>query len=220
MSSFSKRRKDGSIWSKKPQDNSTSNLPLLYLDLSLPLNLFIKCIVSGDLSALVISGTPKTEDIAAAWAGIYSKYLDLNYDNEEVYILELQRDIVLLSSHIIEVETCLYFLSSVYHEGLIDILHNNGYTDTSDLAIIQNRLSRKKLDMASKTKEYDDYTKSHENDEVTEKYFITWLFRLAKYQGVAIIRPKDITVQEFVLLMQDYLAFINSQKTDLDANER
>ena len=68
-------------------------------------------------------------------------------------------------------------------------------------------------------KEYESYVEAHKNDEVTEKYFTTWLLRLAKYQGVAIIRAKDITVAEFVALLQDYLQYIKSKTKDTDGDE-
>lgn len=222
MSSFIKRLKDGLIWQRKqPDQSASSQRGELYTDLKLPLNIFIRCLVHSDLSGLVIKGNPTSEQIAIAWAGIYSQYIDLNSENETIYILELQWSIICLTSHISETETCIYFLQDTYHSGLVGILEKNGYKlhpeYTNDhLQIIQNKLARKKLELQVKIREYDSYIESHKNDEVSERYFITTLLRLAKYQGVAIIRSKDISVEEFVMLLKDYLHSIKQQQPDGD----
>lgn len=217
MSLFSKRRKDGSTSSNRQPSNTKSSLPLLYQDLSLPLNLFIRCIIKSDLSALVISGDPKQEDVAQAWASIYNKYLDLNEDTQVMYALQLQKEITLLSSLVTEVETCLFYLSiNMFHEGLVRILKQNGYEYTGDVQIIRNQLAIKRQALESKSKEFKDYLAAHEKDEISETYFTKTLIRLAKYQGVALIRSKDISVEEFVVLMKDYIEYVNQNKKTLD----
>lgn len=210
--------KAGITWLKNRLVNSESNQHgELYRDLSLPLSLFIKCIVHSQLDCLIIKGKPKSEEIALAWAGIYSKYIDLNFENEVIYALQLQVEITLLISHISQTESCIYFLYNFYHEGLIEVLKLNGYkrpTNFEDkenwykqLEVIQNKLARKKLALDGKIKEYEVYIKDKINNEISEQYFTTILLRLAKYQGVALIRAKDITVQEFVILLKDYLEY-------------
>ena len=234
MSSFIKRLMGGNLWKKNPQENKGYSLPAeLYQDLSLPLSVFRRCL-KEDLSGLVLRGNPSPEEIAIAWASIYAQFIDLNSDNDNLYILQLQVDITLLKGHIDEVETALYFLKDTYHEGLTGILLSNGYNPPSreafeesdktryqnQLAIIQNRLARKNLDLQTKQKEYEEYMASKSEDDVEDKYFTKTLLRLAKYQGVAIIKDTAISVEEFVLLLKDYLAFIASHKKDLDGYER
>lgn len=224
MSSSTENQKGGRSWKKLLRGRLPSNQQVeLYQDLSLPLNIFIRCIVHSDLSGLVIQGNPKPEEVAVAWAGIYSQYIDANHENESCYILQLQADIALLTSHVSEVETCLYFLIDTFHEGLCDILKGNGYqppTEAGDVATLEriyNQLSMRKMSLAVKTAEYNSYMEAHKADEITEKYFTTTLLRLAKYQGVAIIRSREVTVAEFVALLQDYLQSIKSE--DSDGNE-
>ena len=231
MSSSSKHQKGGHIWSKKKLYSSeSSQQEELYQDLSLPLDRFIKCIVQGDLTALIIKGKHSGEKLALAWGIIYSKYLDANYENDSVYPLQLKKEITLLDSYITEVEICLYFISNIYplrHEGLEECLKGLGhklkapYSDAASLNnalfIIRNKLGRKKLDLTTKIKELSLYIEAHKNDEVTDKYFVSILSRLAKYQGVALIRSKDITVQEFITLLSEYL---NYYKQKEDGEER
>lgn len=225
MSSSTKPNKAGNIWSKNRLYKLASNRPEgLYQDLSLPLNLFIKCIIDGDLTCLIIRGQHSGDKLALAWGKIYNLYLDSNYENDVLYPLQLKKEIVLLDSHITEVELCIYFLERIYHQGLVDILQRNGYKINSSfndkknwiksLTGIRNRLSRKKLDLATKLRELELYVKAHENDEITEKYFVQLLSRLAKYQGVAIIRTKDITVHEFVTLLHEYLNYYKRLEAD------
>jgi hypothetical protein len=194
---------------------------VLYHDLNLPLSNFIRALVHSDLTALVVKGTPTTEATVDAWASIYSQWLDTSYESETIYVLQLQSEVVLLTSHVSEVETCLYFLATTYHEGLLGVLRNNGYQLPEDfdnelewlngLQRIHNQLAMRKQALAGKVKEYDAYVAAHAKDEVTEKYFTTTLLRLAKYQGVAIIRSADITTAEFVSLLQDYIAYNKSR---------
>lgn len=228
MSSFFRLLKDGSIWLRKLPGRLESPRTQLYRDLSLPLNLFIRALVHSDLSALVISGHPKSEDLALAWASIYNQYLDLSAESETMYILQIRREITLLKSHISETEACVMFLRTVYHKDLVRILNSNGYKDNipeddeeriSVLVTIENKLPQKKLALAGRQKEYDDYLEAHKNDEVTEAYFTRTLIRLAKYQGVAIIRAKDITVMEFIELMKEYVEYVNTIKANIDGEK-
>lgn len=214
----------GITWLRKPQDNRASNqAAVLFLDLSLPLDRFIKCVVKGDLQALIISGNPTELQITQAWSNIYYAYIDLNNDNEIKYVIQLQKKISLLRNHVIEVEGCLLFLAEGYHKDLVRILRENGYKYDIDpdntkpaLEIIRNEFSLKKMSLESSQKEYDDYIEAHKNDDVSETFFIKMLIRLAKYQGVAIIKTRDISVYEFVMLMRDYMEWIDIHNREIE----
>lgn len=206
-----------------------SQQPVLYQDLSLPLHNFIRCLVYDDYSSLLIKGKATQEQLQAAWKIIDSKYIDLNYENENVYILELRRSISLLVSHISETEDSIFFLRVRYHEGLVRILKSNGYRDKFEsevpdeyehiLASIEARLGLKKQALESKKKEFNDYIKEHKGDEIKESYFTKWLVRLAKFQGVAVIRSKEISAMEFVMLLKEFTGFVNS-KNLVDGEQR
>lgn len=223
MSSSSKRPKAGSLWSRLLRARKAlSPQEVLYQNLDLPLSVFIRCVVHGDLSALIIRdvngnvvGQPSEVDIAQAWSNIYSQYLDANNDSQVSYIIQLQKDISLLTSHVIEVEGAIFYLGILHHDGLVKILKDNGYDYTGDLEIVSNQLSMKRQQLESKVKEYKDYQDAHANDEINESYFLKTLVRLAKYQGVALIRTKDISVIEFVTLLKDYIEYVNANNKQL-----
>lgn len=230
MSSSSKRQKGTDSWLKKRRGKSVSSQSKYYQDLDLPLHNFIQCLIKSDLTQLVISGKPAQEDLAEAWANIYSKYLDINYENETVYILQLHKEITLLNCHVLEVETSLYFLSMMYNADLVRILRNNGYKDKFEsedpiqylpiLEGIRGKLALKKLTLQSKEDEYKQYIKDRENDQIDDKYFIVMLMRLAKYQGVAVIRAKDISVNEFVVLLKEFLEFVRLNSKDIEDGDQ
>lgn len=187
--------------------------------------------VHSDLSALIIKGRPKQADLAEAWANIYYQYLDLNFENETMYLLVLNKEIALLETHITQVEGSCALLMGSYDDRLVKILADNGFKQTFPseepvkyyhiLTSIGGRLAPKRLTLQAKKKEKNDYLKAREKDEITETYFDKWLIRLAKHQGVGILRAKDITTKEFVLLIKDYLEFVSLHNKEIDdAKER
>lgn len=223
---MSKKRVNWTTWWKVRLDKLAFSQSKYYQDLSLPLYNFIQCLVKGNLNALVIKGRPRQEDLAEAWAMIYSQYIDANAENDKIYSLELRREITLLRSHVNETETCMLYLRVGFYPDLVRILRNNGYRDKFEsqvpeeyervLVVIESKLAMKKLALAGKEKEYKQYMSDKENDTIDEKYFSVWLLRLAKYQGVGILRAKDITVSEFVLLLKDYLEFVRLHTQELE----
>lgn len=228
MFSYTKMRMAGSTWLKR-QLVCLGLLPrvVLYQDLSLPLSLFIRCIIDSDLTALIIKGKPEQNDLVLAWTSIYKQYIDLNYENESVYIVNLEREIALLKTLVSEVETALYFLAITYHEGCIRVLKENGFKDVITeenkdevLPVMQNKLTFKKLTLASKEQEHKDYVAAHAGEEISESYFIKTLMRIAKFQGVSIIRTKDINVKEYIIYIKEYLKYVEEKANQLDGKER
>lgn len=227
MSLSSKRQKDGSTWSRKRLSKRESNRQVeLYQDLSLPLDKFIKCLVKGDLPQLIIAGNPTTEELSDAWMRIYNMYLDENSNNEVEYIVQLQKQISILTQHVIEVQGCIVFLSYMFHEGLVEILKSNGYKDkvTEEnhvmmAEIINNKLSLKRFTLDGKEKELKDYLEKHKDDEVDEKYFTRTLLRLGKFMGVH-LKARELTVLEFVTLSKEYYEWVNINNAAFEEAQR
>lgn len=196
-----------------------------------PLNVFIECLVEGNLKSLIISGEPTSEELAIAWAEIYSEYCDLNADNEQMYILTLQKEIILLNHEITEVETVIYFLSPVMlpyskdkKSELLSIIQKYDYDFkldesaldyTEQLEVIVNSLAPKKLQLLMKTRELDTYVAEKQNDSIDKNYFKKWLRILATFQKCVIIRPKDITVEDFVLMIKEFYDY-HTQKENVE----
>lgn len=222
MFSFIKRKKGSSSWQKQQQGKTASSQPteLFHSCSQLPLDKFITALVDRNLSAIVISGEPSPEQLSSAWNNIYYEYLELNASNETSYLFSLENDITLLSDEILNVETCLLYLSPewrVYCLGreqeLISLLRYYGYKQSIDLTspnyykvlqVISNKLSAKKLRLNTKQKEFDDFTSAMERKAITRAHFDTQLMRLSRFQGYA-LRAKDITVAEYIMIFKDCL---------------
>jgi hypothetical protein len=226
----------GLSWKKPKPESSASNQPAAWYHHCghCPLDRFKTCLFGGDLSALTISGNPAIEDLAEAWGNIYSEYLDLNNDNETIYLLQLQKEISLLTDLKIEVESALYFLSLallpgmqfIFREELVDILRarefdypfylNNPDEYSQSLEAVTNQLSPYRLRLEMHTKEYQDYIASKSNETVDTNYFDRMLTRMARFRRVMVIRAAEITVKEFVMMIQDYLEYIKSKQKTLE----
>lgn len=218
------------IWRKKQQGKSESNQPgaLYHTCSQCPLEIFIRVLVDNNLNALVISGAPRIEDIAEAWACIYAEYIDLNQDNEAIYLMGLQKDIILLKQTILEVENAIYFLSIMYDKRLVQILIDNDFDCVLDpsnqnkyqqtLKIIENRLCSVRLQMDIKQTEYEEYLKGRASETITADYFNKMLVRISKYMGYH-VRASMLTVLEFVNMVKDYLDSRKENKPQLENGE-
>lgn len=230
----------GSTWKKQQPAHSASNRPAaLYLSCSqLPLDRFINCLVNGDLNALIISGQPSLADIAEAWSNIFAEYLDINNDNEATYLLQLQSQLSVLSNYITEIETAIYLLSILPNPALGQLQrtehiiklegvlreHGHDYTlDPSDfndyvekLQQVDSSLAPDRLRFETLTKEYATYLQSKEGQSVDRTYFVTMLRRLARFNKVVVIRAAEITVEEFVMMVHDYLEYYNANKKEIE----
>lgn len=210
-------QKTATTTGKKSRQGRRVLSPLkLYLSCDkLPLDIFLKCYVQKDLTALIIEGKATGDQLAQAWASIYYEYIDLSESTESKFVYSLQKEITLLSDEIRNVETCIFYLSSEmlpYHaqqEDLKKVLKGYNYklsaehTDQQLMGII-GRLAPKKTQLESRIKELENYTSSTSEETPTYKQFEKILLRLSKHQGYS-IRSKDITVTQYALLLNDYI---------------
>lgn len=217
-----------SIWRKKLHAPSASSRPAaLYRTCSsLPLDRFITILTTSDLTPLIIYGEPSLADISEAWANIYAEYMDINDDNEGVYILRLQSQIALLKNNLIEIETALYCLTLEYRQDLIDILEDHGITiaaDPSDfpayLQAIESAdasLAFARLQLETLTNEYIQYENNRQKQTVDKAYFMMTLRRLARFNHVVVIKPESITVEEFVMMVRDYFEYLSKNQKQME----
>ncbi len=178
-----------------------------------PLSVFIKCVVDGDLSALIIEGSPAVEDLAEAWAMLYGEYLDLINSGEHKYVLSLQKEIAILDNEIQMIELCLYVLTIGYVEEIDEFLKTlDVYTDLDPLnpsyyqkiKAANDSLAQRRMELKIKTNEYQNYLKNNETrTEVTRRYFTKTLLDIAKHRGIATIKPANITVEEYAIMLED-----------------
>lgn len=224
--SFIKTKQEpGNSWKKKKHGQETffPQAELLVTCSRLPLDKFITCLIDGDLSVLIISGKPSPEEVAEAWAGIFSEYLDLNQDNEAKYLLNLQSNISLLNHQITETDTAIFLLSVGYRTDLIQIIEDNGYTISVSEADFENNLERyadgltaaseqlapDRLLFETLSKEYDRAVNSkNEEGIVMDRLFFSKILRaIARFCRTTVIRPSELTVEEYVLLYKDMVEY-------------
>lgn len=212
---------------------ASSQRTALYLSCSqLPLDIFIDCLIDGNLNRLVIIGQTDGPRLALAWGNIYYEYIDQSQSPESQYIYKLQTDVTLLNDEIQNVETCLLYLSPEFidlcngrHDELIDLLKYYGYKQTIDITTdyskvligIQNQLAPKKMRRDTKQKELNDYIEAKSKDKINRGYFDNILIKLSRFQGYH-VRAKDITVSEFNILLKDYVKSFERQEDVKDVS--
>ena len=222
-------RKGGNIWKRKRPDSQESTRPaVLYRTCDeLPFDRFIKCSCKRDYEALIKEkGTFSFGELVECWEGIRIEFLDLNEDNESLYLVRLEKEIAHLSSHIETVASLLVILSKTYHPEFVRLLHNLGYHYEFDpknitayinsLGCVENRLAAPRYKLEQKQTEYEDYLKNKDLGIADEKHYRRILTRLAKHMGVAVIRSQEITTSEFVFMWQDYLQDLKAHQKLLE----
>jgi len=178
----------------------------------------------------LIEGNPTEAEIVEAWSNIYAEWLDINENNEGIYLLQLQKEILLLSTYLIEVESCVYILGMVYHHDLVAMLRDHGFDQTLDtenneeyyanLKMISDSLAFSRMNLEIKEKEFNDYMSAKKQDTINPEYFDIWLVRISKFLQGGLIRANTITVKEFVIIMKEFLNQMKSKKKNLeDVNE-
>jgi hypothetical protein len=224
----------GRLWKNQPREVLASSQPVAYY-LScnqLPLDRFIRVMIDGDLSALIISGKPTDGQLAEAWANMYIEYLELNKSNDTAYINNIERDISLLADELNRVSDALVFLYSpaITHidqdvlQSFSKTLSKYGYkidfsvdskTYLKQLKVIENRKSSRELEYTRKMAEYNEYMKDKENMTIDRSYFNRMLNRLGKHYN-CFIEDSKITVARFVDMIQQYFSDLQQKQQRME----
>lgn len=220
----------GRLWKNRPREISESSQPAAYYRTcnQLTLDRFIRVLVDGELSALIISGVPEEGALAEAWAGIYYEYLEINKDNESIYIINLERDISLLSDELNRIDDALEFISapsismvdpdtlSALQKVLADYGYKIDFTLSGEkhvrqIKVLKNRYSSRRLELTRKVNEYNDYISEKQNMTIDRSYFNRMLNRMGKHFNCYIEESK-ITVARFVDMIQQYFSELQAKK--------
>lgn len=216
----------------RKQQPSAPNYRLYTSCEELPLYLFRKCMEAGDLTPLVIFGTPPVEAVAEAWGNIYAEYIDLSGDNDVKALSLLKRDYTLLNHKISKTETSLNLLEMdvcneeqylklvgfIKEEGFVfERNYETGEAFLNAIKRVRNRLSPLKLQLATMEKELLTYESGVQNNAMPDSYFLQWLVCLQKY-GYRDYNTanKALTVAEFVLAIKDYLRYVSEHNKQLN----
>src|SRR5690349_16565305 len=95
----------------------------------IPLSKFIDAYVDGDLSVLIVQGTPSEEQLITAWNELILEYNDAIGGNEKEILLDVYTDFYTLHAKISTVEKMVEALRKFYVKKWADrlnkILHKN-----------------------------------------------------------------------------------------------
>lgn len=177
-----------------------------------PLSVFIKVLVSRDLSCLIRKGSPSLIELSQAWEDLFSEYSDLLKAPKYQYLLSLSREIGQLSTKLLTIRTCVYVLSYRHSEKAISILAGMGYKgkfDRSDMVAYTRSLES--ISMKSKAVEVSleqrrsEYAKAtmESGKNVSDESFIEVLLDLSKFMGFQ-VKADQITVLEYVSMLKKY----------------
>jgi hypothetical protein len=171
---------------------------------------FIDCTVDGNLYALVISGHPTYEQLAAAWSIIQQEYADVMGDYEYQMYVFLFRDVKVLETTLFLIHWLVGQLKEVYYDEFANRLNallftNFKFDHTSpaqyfkELARCINRSKGLKIDLDLKIKQLEVMQKQRqeqgEGKKPTREYYQAILITLSDHAKYPI--QDSITVYEF-----------------------
>lgn len=177
----------------------------------LPLYNFIKLLSTKDLSYLVISGKPK--NLPEVWDKVFNEYVQLTGSEKQTQILALTKEVAYLGNKIFMVNSVIYSLRIQYSEELVGVLKKLGFTISLNvknlkdyerqLDLLSTRLKSTISIYEKKAEELKKINSSDDNETNIESQYLGWLTELSKFQGYR-LNPKDITVTEFVNILNNY----------------
>jgi hypothetical protein len=84
---------------------------------------FITCTVKGDLSSLAQGSPAATEEqLSDAWAKLYSQYIDIIGDSEQMAYLNLSKEAAILETKLTIIHACLNVLTLEFNQEIADQL--------------------------------------------------------------------------------------------------
>lgn len=203
---------------------------------TLPLDRFITCIcppedqeetpepTERDLSALIISGTPTTEELVIAWTIIFLQYVDASRDSNTRYRITMARDIERLRGKFTRIEALLFCLQTIRVQEAVELLQGMGNEDLAfpgddlpqyfaDLNLARGRSREIRLDLELLEIELAEFVASEDmtpRERANKLSFLNILSRIATFKKVAVIRTSEITVAEFCAMFNEYLDHIKA----------
>lgn len=185
----------------------------------LPLKRFIKCMVTGNLKHLVITGYFTPNQLKTAWDKIGEQYIELAGDKAQMAILSIVKEVSQLKGKLAIIQAIVDEMSKRYDADLANMLRSMGFNykfDISDpekyIADLKRTVSASKpmlMRIAEKEKSLKDAQGS--NTKVTEADYDKYIADLSKFQGYY-IDPERSTVAQFIAVVNSYKAEIEIQK--------
>lgn len=199
--------------SKQPQVKIfQEQLNLSYHINEVLLSVFIDCLIDKDYKGLVKSGTATESDILQAWESVFNEYIEKSGTKNYFRILSLYRIIGKNKTKLLQIKSYLYILRHRHNENCIKNLKDLGYkfeysaeSIESDLNKIESNIKTIIIENLKKEKELSELQNEYKGKEIDKEYFTNQLMILWKWKGGEIIRANNITVSEYLALLNLYI---------------
>lgn len=141
-------------------------------------------------------------------------------DDEQTYIFNLRKDIMYLDMELLQLDSLAKQLRLTGDKEIITILQSEPYFITlpfdnleADLNRMQSQQKAKITKLKVKEAEYQKHIEKHKDDKPpTENDWYSQLRVLGKWHG-SHLSAKEITVQEYIVYLNDFKADVSKQKS-------
>ena len=223
LSGYTGMKKETSASSQKEEQASPSACSLIRSCADISVRKFMKAYCNNDLSVLIITGHPTTEELESAWYDVMYDYSSRIRTDESNYVLHTAWRIGQLQAHIIYVDNALLYLRVRYNEDMVNELRQMGYTHLlykehnedwqQQLRRVESKCKTKVYDLELLVEEYNKLNKISNGTVMKEDDFNANVAMLAKYQGYPIHR--DMTMMdEYLSIFNNYMKELQRQKNN------
>lgn len=184
-------------------------LPFLNIYVSckdLPLSIFIQCLVSEDLSGLIISGEATDEQLADAWLTIHSEYCSKIGGVHIAGLISRTKTIYALDAKIQRITVLCQAARQMVSQSIADALKESGYpisvTGTDEeylhqITRIEALLNPERMKLSILINEAP---KPDKNKSISEDDFTMTLMEISKQEGYKV--STNITVMDYCLYVK------------------
>ena len=199
--------------------NSKNNYKLITNCSDLMLDKFVKILIDGEITQLIIEGEPPISELEKTWNEIYSEYNSLIKSKSFAYIFKLQKEIAILKCKILAVKAAIQSLVYCENNDAIEVLKECKFKyDKSNkgksIDRINSLIKTDETRLVIKEKELENYNKSLANNSTkstSKSDFESSLITLSKHMGYA-IRMNETSVNTYANLLNNYNIYIETQE--------
>lgn len=181
----------------------------------LPLIVFIKVLIDGNLKRLVKFGVFSDSALQVIWNAIFQEYMALTKNDAHTHLFNAVKEYTVLRNKIVIAEALLQVLAFKRSQAVIDALKKLGisyaFKDSSFEADFKQAVGKLKSWVFRAEKLYKDLQDQPESEELSESAFSEQLAELGAFQGYR-LDIKKITVTEYVAVLNRYKKQVDDGK--------
>lgn len=189
------------------------------------MNQFMDCLCDANLQSLVASGSPKFEDMCAAWATVFYEYCDLVEATETKYRVKLKAKVQMEKVRLSLADGWIKILSVFYVPVIAENLKEIGFDYdfnpadergfAYDIAKVKAEIISGKFNLRVKEAELEHINETNSTkSSVDRKYFATIFFRINNYAKREAVNGLTM-VADYCAALKDYVAYIDQTKQNL-----